>query len=441
MFSELFLTMSLSGSIVFLLYALTSLLAKNYVSLRWRYRMLKIAAAFYLLPLPWFKYLILDALHFCFPLLGKGHKSLAGTVNMTHVVMVASDFVKVSPSVRRMLMVVFTAWLVSLALAQWSVIQYRKWKSVRDAGAQSPLDWEEELFMRVKKELGIKKNVQFFQSPYCSTPMVSGIWHAVVVVPEWGETLETEQYEYVLRHELFHIKHRDLLIRYIGLFIVAVHWYNPFAYAMLHEISAISEMYCDSFVIGEKGEDARKKYSDLLLTLATRHAYTKKERFFAGMANSRKKQMYKRRILEMKKHMRHKVILSVFLTMFLCISGVATTLAYEPPRTILDFPEKELGGEFVFIEGTGEAKKTELPSESFFMDDRGDVFDLSHSDEKRKAVCIHDFSIHGTWNAHKKDGAGGCKVSVYDARLCSKCSAVKIGALKSVTTYPSCPHK
>ena len=66
-----------------------------------------------------------------------------------------------------------------------------------------------------------------------------------------------DRYEYMFRHELVHIKHHDLFIKYIGLLVMAVHWYNPLAYVMFHEISVISEMYCDSIVIGGKGGGGR----------------------------------------------------------------------------------------------------------------------------------------------------------------------------------------
>ena len=67
MFSNPLIIMSLTGSAVFLLYLLAYPLEKKYFSLKWRYRLLKIAAVFYLLPLPWFKYQIIEAVSFFFP--------------------------------------------------------------------------------------------------------------------------------------------------------------------------------------------------------------------------------------------------------------------------------------------------------------------------------------------------------------------------------------
>ena len=52
MLTNFLLIMSLSGSVILLLYLLVSPIAKRYFSLAWRYRILKIALAFYLIPFP-----------------------------------------------------------------------------------------------------------------------------------------------------------------------------------------------------------------------------------------------------------------------------------------------------------------------------------------------------------------------------------------------------
>ncbi len=198
------------------------------------------------------------------------------------------------------------------------------------------------------------------------------------------------KYEYMFRHELVHIKHHDLLIKYIGLLVMAVHWYNPLVYVMFHEISVISEMYCDSIVISGKGEEERRRYSDLILTLATQNEYAGKEKFFAGMANSRSKNVYKRRILEMKRHKKHKAVLSVIITVLICMAGGMTAFAYDSPNTVSGSLEYDLGGDANFITESAESEQMKLPSD--------------------------------------------------DAFLCSVCSDVKAGELKKTVIYKSCPH-
>ena len=440
MFPNLLFTMSLAGSTVFLLYILSYPFAKKYFSLKWRYRILKISAAFYLLPVPLYKYLIIDVIHRFFPGLWENNRHISGMMNMEYIIIIGRDFVKFSSGVRHMLLATLLVGIVSFAIIKRRIIQYWKWKTSCRLGSEKPADWERELFIKVKNETGIKKDVEFICSEHCRSPMVSGIMASVLIFPVWEDKMEADRYEYMFRHELVHIKHPDLFIKYIGLLVMAVHWYNPLVYVLFHEVSVISEMYCDSTVISGKGEEERRKYSDLILTLATQNEYAGKGKFFVGMADSRSKNVYKRRVLEMKRHTQHKAVLSVIMTAVIGMAGVVTTFAYDSPNTVSGPVDHDVGGDANFIMESAEAGNTELPSDHFFTDDSGIVYDIGSSDVNNRTICFHDFSIHGTWNNHKKDGKGGCVVKSYDAFLCSKCSDVKVGELKNVITYKFCPH-
>lgn len=436
--------MSLAGSTVFLLYILIYPLTKKYFSLKWRYRILKIAAAFYLLPVPIYKYRIIYVIHIFFPWLWTQNRHISEIIDMKYIINVGQDFVEFSSGVKHMLLIELFMMIIALVIIQRKIIQYWKWKRVCKLDSDKPAEWEQEIFTKVKKDIGIKKDVKLICSKHCKSPMVSGILSSILILPIWEDNMETEEYEYIFRHELIHIKHYDLLMKYIGLLVMAVHWYNPLVYVMFYEISVISEMYCDSIVISGKEEEERRKYSDLILTLATQNEYTRKEIFFSGMANSRNKNMYKRRILEIKKYKRHKTVLSVIITIIICISGTVTTLAYEPPNIASGFSEHDSdgGGDFnsTFVIESAEVEQIKLPSDYFFTDDSGIIYDISSFDINNRVACVHDFSIHGTYNEHKKDGKGGCVVKSYDAFLCSRCYDVKTGKLKGTATYNPCPH-
>lgn len=349
MFPNLLFTMSLAGSTVFLLYILTDPFAKKYVSLKWRYMILKIAAAFYLLPVPMYKYLIIDIIHCFFPGLWEKNRHITGTMDMEYIIIAGRGFVKFSSGVRRTLSVELFVGMISLVIIQRKICQYWKWKRVCSVDSEKPSDWEQELFTKVKKETGIKKDVEFICSKHCRSPMASGILAPILIFPVWEGKMEAGRYEYMFRHELVHVKHYDLLMKYIGLLVQAVHWYNPLVYVMFHEISVVSEMYCDSIVISGKGEEERRKYSDLILTLATQNAYAGKEKFFIGMADSRKKNVYKRRILEMKRQKKHKAVLSAVMTAVICTAGVVAAFAYVSPNTVSGPLENDIGAEGYFM--------------------------------------------------------------------------------------------
>ena len=441
MFPNLLFTMSLAGSTVFFLYILAYPFAKEYVSLKWRYRLLKIAAAFYLLPVPVFKYLIIDAIHRFVPWLWEKNGQISEIVDMKYMVIAGRGFVKFSPAVRLMFSATLLAGTVSFVIIYVRIIQYRKWKTFCRSGSEKPSEREQKLFIKVKNETGIKKAVEFICSEHCRSPMAGGILSPILIFPAGTGQMEADRYEYMFRHELIHIKHHDLLMKYTGLLVMAVHWFNPLVYVLFHECSVVSEMYCDSAVISGKGDDERRKYSNLILTLATRNEHDGKEKFYTGMADGRSKHVYKRRLLEMKTHAQHNTVLSFILTVMIGMSGVVTTFAYDSPDTVSGPLENDSGGEAWFMAEPEESEQMKLPANDFFTDDSGRFHAVSNSDTNNGAVCVHDFCIHGTRNYHKKDGKGGCLVKSHDAFLCYGCSDVKILKLKNTVTYSSCPHK
>lgn len=440
MFQNILFAMSLSGNMVFILYILTYPLSKKYFTLEWRYRILKIAIVFYLIPIPICKYLIMDIIHSILPQLWDKINNTLVAIDKKYIIIVSQDFIKFSSKVRYMLIAILVVGIVAFAIIQKHIIQYWKWKNICFVTSGKPTHLEQELFYKIKKEMEIKKRVELVCSEYCNSPMTSGILSSVMIFLKWEDSIDVNKYEYMLRHELVHIKHYDLLIKYIGLLVMAVHWYNPLVYIMFHEISVISEMYCDSVVIGGKGEEERKQYGELILKLAVQNEFTTKGQFFIGMANGRSKWVYKRRILEMKRDTKYKVVLPVIMTSFICIAGGITAFAYEPPRTVFNDIGYDLEGDINFAIEAEEIRRAELPSDYFFVDDSENIFDLSKADKNNRILCFHDFSVHGTLNDHKKDGKGGCITNSYEAKYCSICSDVKVGELKSTLTYKSCPH-
>lgn len=348
--------MSLSGNMVFILYILTYPLAKKFFSLEWRYRILKIAIVFYLIPISLCKYSILNVFRRCFPLLWEkiSHIKISHiivTMDSNYIIIKNQDFMKLSSRVRYMLIVILMIVMVAFVIMQKRIIQYRKWRKACIASSEKPTNSEQQIFSKIKKEMGIKKKIELICSEYCSSPMTSGILSSILILPKWSKEIDKNKYEYMLRHELVHIQHHDLFIKYIGLFVMAVHWYNPFVYLMFHEISVISEMYCDSIVIGGKGKEERRKYGELILNLAAQNEFDNKGQFFIGMADSRSKWVYKRRILEMKRAKKYRAVLPAIMTVVICMIGGITTFAYDSPQTIYNDIgyDLETDNDFVFV--------------------------------------------------------------------------------------------
>ena len=112
--------------------------------------------------------------------------------------------------------------------------------------------------------------------------------------------VDKKAFRYMVKHELLHIKRNDIFVKYLGLLVMAIHWFNPFSYFLYHELSSIGEMYCDHGVLEGQGEAEHKEYGELLLQAAVRKTPNNRYSLFVGMADKGYQKAMKRRIMEMK---------------------------------------------------------------------------------------------------------------------------------------------
>lgn len=99
--------------------------------------------------------------------------------------------------------------------------------------------------------------------PAVSTPALTGLIRPKLLLPHEDYT-ETEL-RFVLRHELTHLKHRDIPYKLLLTFANALHWFNPLVYLMLRAADEDIELSCDSAVTRNMEKEERAAYSETLL--------------------------------------------------------------------------------------------------------------------------------------------------------------------------------
>ena len=434
--------MSLSGTAVFIVYLLTYPLLKRYFSLKWRYRILKIAMLFYLFPFPLYRDKIWGFFRERFSFVREMARQYKfSKINTDYVIVVSSDSIWLSPKVKFIYIAVSLIVLISLIILWKQAAQYRKMKQMHFSELEGSAEEKtQEIFLKKKEMLQIKRKIRFICSEYCESPITIGVRAPIILFPiqDKNNMLDDELCEYMITHELVHIKHYDVLFKLIDLLAAAVHWFNPFVYLLINELSCISEMYCDSVVMEGKGEKERYKYGNLILTLISETPFLNKEKFGMGFAAFRKRTMYKRRILEMKRSKKDKTFLSVITAMIICMVGGATAFAYQPPDKITNEGDKAIGTDLAILEEPPLPEK--LVADCFAISDAGIVYNLCNDDENARKICLHDYSISVKVTNHEKDDKGGCIMEVYSALKCKKCADIKWGDLLSSHTYVTCPH-
>ncbi len=110
---------------------------------------------------------------------------------------------------------------------------------------------------------------EMFVCEAISTPAVTGVLHPQLLLPH--EHYDSSDLRYILRHELCHLKRRDMLLKLVLLAANAMHWFNPVVYLMLRQADEDIELSCDSAATDGLDRAERAAYSRTLLAAVQSH--------------------------------------------------------------------------------------------------------------------------------------------------------------------------
>ena len=112
------------------------------------------------------------------------------------------------------------------------------------------------------RELGVKEP-QMLVCEAITTPAVTGFFRPTLLLPH--ERYDLNDLRYILRHELCHLKRRDMLLKFVLLLANTMHWFDPMVYLMLRQADEDIELACDSAATDGLERAERAAYSRTLL--------------------------------------------------------------------------------------------------------------------------------------------------------------------------------
>lgn len=112
-----------------------------------------------------------------------------------------------------------------------------------------------------------RKNVfVILASPHIAIPMLYGIRHPRILIPEEATYSSNEMY-YILSHEAEHHFHRDIILKNILQVMCLLYWWNPFCHVLSKHADSLMEMRIDNNVT--KGStQAIQEYLACLISIA-----------------------------------------------------------------------------------------------------------------------------------------------------------------------------
>lgn len=168
---------------------------------------------------------------------------------------------------------------------------------------------------KIKNELNLNVKIKVKQCSFIHTPILVGFINHSILLPikNYGE----EELSIILKHELVHLKRKDLWYKAFVMVVYSIHWFNPILYLFAKEIDNLCERSCDDEVLKNADIELRKSYSQTILYAEKfRRSESVFSTNFIGSSQSIKKRIQS--IMEMNKKKSGIIVIALLLLLTMC---------------------------------------------------------------------------------------------------------------------------
>lgn len=321
---------SVSGSLLYLLVMLISPLTKRFFSAVWHRRLLIAVLCFFAVPIG-------AAAASLLPLL----RGIPGGPPDTFVAELPpplTDYVTIKQAagtawtwLRDILPFIPAIWLgcaiLVLGWKVWLLLRFRKMVFQSNLPVQD--GWMKEALQVMREDMGIAAEITLAHNPCIQTPMLTGLRRPTLILPdmEWKK----QELELILRHELTHYRHRDLWIKWAGMVVSALHWFNPIIWLLLGKLNYWMELACDEAIASGMDDANRRLYGAAILEVLER-SRNRQSGMFAALCENRQNIKERLRTLLIMKNISKKTRnISMLVLALICIAGMMVgAAAYRP---------------------------------------------------------------------------------------------------------------
>lgn len=117
------------------------------------------------------------------------------------------------------------------------------------------------------------RKVQVRKSDRIHAPLTYGVFHPIILIPKTLAIENSSQLNYILTHEYMHIKHFDILLKYVLVAALCIHWFNPLVWVMYILANRDIELICDESVVRIHGVNTKTKYALTLIELEEKRSH------------------------------------------------------------------------------------------------------------------------------------------------------------------------
>lgn len=196
--------------------------------------------------------------------------SLSGFRLFKGCTIVVADYIFVGRNKEQSLLWCLTVcWLaVSIILILYYLVSYQKqyrkvirWsrENSEEAVSQMVLETADTLQMKKLPQIRVFENTD-------RSPFVMGGLKEMVVLPK--EDLSKKDMQYILKHEMIHLKRKDIWLEVFFTGLCCIYWFHPLVWIMRTLFRQSMELSCDVAVVENMPYEERKEYCDILMWYA-----------------------------------------------------------------------------------------------------------------------------------------------------------------------------
>lgn len=172
------------------------------------------------------------------------------------------------------------------------------------------------------RDAGAPRSLRLCLSSAATTPMLMGLLHPRLVLPE--REYSPEMLRNIFLHELTHYRRGDLVLKWFAVLVTAIHWFNPLVHMARRELDRACEMSCDESLLRRMDIHDKRSYGETLLSLAA--AGSLPRRLVATSFATEKRNLRERLEQIMKYRPMSRAGLALLLTATLLLCGCAGAL-------------------------------------------------------------------------------------------------------------------
>jgi len=168
-------------------------------------------------------------------------------------------------------------WFLGVVtLGTWLFVKLRRLQKEKPNGSRKhslPESFYDQLD-RCAQRLKLRRKPRVVTTTSIQSPAVFGLFRPILLMPVgYLRKLSRKDTEYMLLHELAHIKRGDLIAHSVYMLLQVVYWYNPMLWLVRRKLRLLRELCCDA-TVASLLRDKTVEYRQTLLETARRFLAT-----------------------------------------------------------------------------------------------------------------------------------------------------------------------